>query len=201
MKIFSTLGTQALAGLRVLLLFTLVLGIGYPLLLTGGAALLGGQADRQLLRSGGQVVGSRQIGQTFEGAEWFHSRPSAAGDGYDALASGASNLGPENEELLATVEERRAAVSQEDGVDPADVPPDALTASGSGLDPDISPEYALKQVDRVAAERELAPDAVRAVVHEQTLGRTLGFLGEPRVNVLELNLALDLLAVTGEQAG
>jgi K+-transporting ATPase ATPase C chain len=191
MKTLTDLGAQALVALRVLVLFTVVLGVGYPLLLTAGATVLGDRADRQLLRRDGQVVGSRQLGQAFDGAQWFHSRPSAAGDGYDALASGASNLGPENRDLLAAVEERRAAAAAEDGVDPSDVPPDALTASASGLDPDISPAYAHQQVDRVAEERGVAPEQVRALVDRQTVSRTLGFVGEPRVNVLELNLALD----------
>lgn len=194
MTVLVSLARQSLAGLRVLLLLTLVLGVAYPLVLTGGAALLGDQADRQLLRVDGQVVGSRQIGQVFDGAGWFRSRPSAAGEGYDAMASGGSNLGPENPDLLALVGERRAAVAEAEGVDPSLVPPDALTASGSGLDPDISPEYARLQVDRVARERGLEPDEVRTLVEEHVLGRTLGFLGEPRVNVLELNIALQRLA-------
>lgn len=188
------LARQTAAGLVVLLALTALLGVAYPLAVTGVAALGGDQADRQLLRVDGEVVGSRQIGQVFEGEGWFRSRPSAAGDGYDGLASSASNLGPNNEDLLALVEERRAAVAEAEGVDPQDVPPDALTASASGLDPDISPEYALLQVPRVATERDLADDRVRELVEEHTLGRTLGFLGEPRVNVLELNIALQAAA-------
>ena len=188
------LARQTVAGLVVLLALTVLLGVAYPLAVTGVAALGGDQADRQLLRVDGEVVGSRQIGQVFEGEGWFRSRPSAAGDGYDGLASSASNLGPNNEDLLALVEERRAAVAEAEGVDPQAVPPDALTASASGLDPDISPEYALLQVPRVATERDLAEDRVRELVEEHTLGRTLGFLGEPRVNVLELNIALQAAA-------
>jgi K+-transporting ATPase ATPase C chain len=188
------LARQGVAGLAVLVALTVVLGLAYPLAVTGAAALLGDRADRQLLRVDGEVVGSRQIGQTFDGEGWFRSRPSAAGDGYDAMASGASNLGPNNEDLLALVEERRVAVAEAEGVDPQAVPPDALTASASGLDPDISPRYALLQVERVARERDLPAQQVRSLVEERVLGRTLGFLGEPRVNVLELNLALDALA-------
>lgn len=188
------LARQSVAGLLVLLALTALLGVAYPLAVTAVAVLAGDRADRQLLRVDGEVVGSRQIGQSFEGEGWFRSRPSAAGDGYDAMASGASNRGPNDEDLLALVEERRDAVAAAEGVDPQDVPPDALTASASGLDPDISPEYALLQVERVARERDLRPGQVRSLVEEHVLGRTLGFLGEPRVNVLELNLALDALA-------
>lgn len=192
------LARQSLAGLLVLIVFTAVLGVGYPLVVTGYAALLGDQADRQLLTVDDEVVGSRQIGQAFEGEGWFRSRPSAAGDGYDALASSASNLGPNNVELLATVQERRAAVAEAEGVDLGAVPPDALTASASGLDPDVSPEYARLQVDRVAQDRGLEPEQVRSLVEDHVEGRTLGFLGEPRVNVLELNIALqDLAAGSG----
>lgn len=190
----TALARQTVAGLVVLLAFTALLGIAYPLAVTGVAALGGDQADRQLLRVDGEVVGSRQIGQLFVGEGWFRSRPSAAGDGYDGLASAASNLGPNNPDLLASVEERRAAVAEAEGVDPDEVPADALTASASGLDPDISPEYARLQVERVARERDLPVEEVRDLVAERTLGRTLGFLGEPRVNVLELNLALQRLA-------
>ncbi|TDC45881.1 potassium-transporting ATPase subunit KdpC [Jiangella ureilytica] len=183
---------QSWAGLRVLLLFTVILGVAYPLAVTGVAQVaFGDQADGSLVSHDGEVVGSSLIGQPFDGAEWFHPRPSAAGDGYDTLASGGSNLGPESTELLATVEERRAAVAEENGVDPADVPPDAVTASGSGLDPHISPAYARLQVARVAEARGLAAVAVADLVSEHTEGRILGVLGGERVNVLELNLALE----------
>lgn len=186
---------QSWAGLRVLLAFTIVLGLGYPLVVAGiSQLLLNDQANGSLVEREGEVVGSSLIGQTFEGTQWFHSRPSAAGDGYDPLATAGSNLGPESEELLALVEERRLAVAEEDGVDPAEVPPDALTASGSGLDPHTSPEYAYQQVERVAAERGLDPAEVRAVVEDHVEARVLGFLGAERVNVLDLNLALDELS-------
>jgi potassium-transporting ATPase KdpC subunit len=186
---------QSWAGLKVLLAFTVVLGLAYPLVVTGiSQVLFHGRANGSLIERDGEVVGSSLIGQTFEGSEWFHSRPSVAGDGYDPLATGGSNLGPESEELLVLVEERRAAVAEEDGVEPAAVPADALTASASGLDPHISPAYAHQQVDRIAEERGLDADEVRRLVDDHVRGRDLGFLGGERVNVLELNLALDELS-------
>src|ERR1700754_1943027 len=179
---------QSWAGLRVLLLFTVILGIAYPLVVTGVSQVaFGDQADGSLVSHDGQEVGSSLIGQTFDGEEWFHSRPSAAGDGYDPLASSGSHLGPESADLLASVEERRAAVAEEEGVDESEVPPDALTASGSGLDPHISPAYAELQVDRVAEARGLDADTVADLVDDHTQGRILGILGGERVNVLELN--------------
>lgn len=190
---------QTWAGLRVLLVLTVVLGFAYPLAVTGVAQLaFPWQANGSLVTSSGQrvvspdneAVGSVLIGQSFDGPEWFHPRPSAAGDGYDTLASAGSNLGPLNEDLLGTVEERRSAVAADEGVDHADVPVDALTASASGLDPDISPAYAHLQVARIAKERGLTTDQVRSIVDEASAGRDLGVLGEPRVNVLRLNLAL-----------
>ena len=190
---------QTWAGLRVLLVLTVVLGFAYPLAVTGVAQLaFPWQANGSLVTSSGdrvdspdnEAVGSVLIGQGFDGPEWFHPRPSAAGDGYDTLASAGSNLGPLNEDLLATVEERRSAVAAQEGVDPADVPVDALTASGSGLDPDISLAYAQLQVARIAKERGLTPEQVRVLVDQASVGRDLGVLGEPRVNVLRLNLAL-----------
>ena len=123
--------------------------------------------------------------------KYFQSRPSAAGTGYDPLSTSASNLGPENKDLIDAVKRRRATAARLDGVRPAEVPADALTASGSGLDPHISPAYAREQIPRIARERGLSQARVRALVSEHTQGRILGFLGEPRVNVLELNLALD----------
>lgn len=184
---------QSVAGLRVLLVLTVVTGLLYPFAVYGVGRLVPDRADGSMLEVDGRVVGSRLLGQPFEGDEWFLPRPSAAGDGYDPLSSGASNLGPENAELLAAVEQRRAEVAEREGVAPARVPADAVTASGSGLDPHISPEYAELQVDRVARTRGLDGDAVRALVAEATTGRDLGVLGEPRVNVLELNAALVLL--------
>jgi K+-transporting ATPase ATPase C chain len=180
---------QSLAGLRVLLALTVVLGLGYALLMTGFAQLaFHDPANGSIVQLDGKKVGSSLIGQEFTGAEWFHSRPSAAS--YDALASGATNLGPNSPELVKAVEAARAHVAREDGVAPGDVPPDAVTSSGSGLDPDISPAYADIQVARVAQVRGMSVADVQRLVDDHTQGRTLGFLGEPRVNVLELNLAL-----------
>jgi len=184
---------QVWAALRMLLVMTVLLGLAYPLALTGFAQVaFPGRADGSILEKDGTAVGSSLIGQSFDGKpEYFQSRPSAAGNGYDPLASSASNLGPENKDLIAAIAERRRAAAELDGTDPADVAPDALLASGSGLDPDISPEYAEQQVARIARERGLSEDAVRELVDENTGGRQLGFLGEPHVNVLKLNMALD----------
>ncbi|AIV41142.1 potassium-transporting ATPase subunit KdpC [Curtobacterium sp. MR_MD2014] len=183
-------------AIRLALLSTVVLGVAYPLAVWGvGQAAFHDQANGSMVTdSSGKVVGSSLIGQSFAGAQadrWFQSRPSAAGeDGYDANASSGSNLGPNNPDLLKSIEERRAAVADADGVSAADVPADAVTASGSGLDPDISPEYALQQVARVADARGLSESTVRTLVEQHIESRQAGFLGEPVVNVLELNLAL-----------
>jgi len=184
---------QSVAGLRLLLVLTVVLGLAYPLAVYGVGRLVPDKADGSMLTVDGQVVGSRLLGQSFDDDEWFLPRPSEAGDGYDPLASGASNLGPENPDLLASVTERKQAVADREDVDPSEVPADAVTASGSGLDPDISPEYARLQVDRVARVRGLEPTAVRQLVEDHVQGRDLGLLGEPHVNVLELNAALAVL--------
>ena len=189
---------QSWAGLRVLLVLTVLLGLVYPLAVTGVAQLtLRWQAQGSLVDESGRRVtaadeaaGSLLIGQSFDGPQWFRSRPSVAGDGYDTRASGASNLGPLNPALVSTIEQRRAAVARDEGVAPGSVPADAVTASASGLDPDVSPAYARLQVARVARENGLPVAAVRGLVDELTVGRDLGFLGEPRVNVLRLNLAL-----------
>lgn len=182
------LGRQSLAGLRMLLVLIVILGIAYPVAVWGVGRAVPGQADGQLVKVDGTVVGSGLIGQDFEGDEWFHSRPSA--NDYDTLASAPTNLGPSNPDLLAAIEERRAAVAEAESVDPADVPPDALTASGSGLDPQISVDYARIQVARVADANGLPEADVRALVSRFTEGRSLGFLGEPGVNVLRLNVAV-----------
>lgn len=182
---------QAWIAVRLIVVGALVLGVVYPLLVTGvGAVIASGSAKGSLVESDGEVVGSELIGQNFEGDLWFQPRPSAAGaDGYDAMSSGGSNLGPNNEDLLAAVQERRAAVESQAGTG-VFVPPDALTASGSGLDPHISPEYARLQVSRVAKANGLSESAVAGLVDANTAGRQLGFLGEERVNVLLLNLAI-----------
>ncbi|PPH58066.1 potassium-transporting ATPase subunit C, partial [Rathayibacter sp. AY1D7] len=171
-------------ALRAMIVLTVLLGAAYPLAVLGiGQLALPAQANGSLLRQDGAVIGSSLIGQSFTDAdgaplpEWFQSRPSAAG--YDAAASTGSNLGPENADLVASVEERRAAIAAFEGVDPAAVPADALTASASGLDPAISPAYAQLQAPRVAAARGLDVSAVRALVEEHTAGRELGYLGEP----------------------
>ena len=184
---------QLWAALRMLIVMTVVVGLAYPLAMTGFAQVVfPGRADGSIVERNGTAVGSSLIGQSFDGQPgYFQSRPSAAGDGYDPLASSASNLGPDNADLVAAIEERRQAAAELDGTDPDDVAPDALLASGSGLDPHISPEYAQQQVARIARERGLSEDAVRALVADNTGGRVLGFLGEPHVNVLRLNLALD----------
>lgn len=197
-----SLARQSLAGLRVLVVLTVLLGVVYPLAVWGvGQVAFRWQAEGSLLTASGErttsrsdAVGSALVGQAFTGDEHFQPRPSAAGDGYDTLASAGSNLGPLNPDLVATIEERRAAVAAQDGTDPADVPADALTASASGLDPHVSPEYAEQQVARVAQARGLDEATVRALVAEHTQGRDLGFLGEPRVSVLELNLALGMMS-------
>ncbi|MDY0947041.1 potassium-transporting ATPase subunit KdpC [Frigoribacterium sp. CFBP9039] len=192
-----TLLRQHGVALRAMLVFTLVLGVAYTAVITGvGQLAFGGKADGSAVALDGETVGSSLIGQSFTDAdgaalpEWFQSRPSAAGDGYDASASSGSNYGPENEDLIAAIDERRAAIAASDGVAPEDVPVDALTASSSGLDPHISPEYAQIQIERVAAARDLPLADVEALVAEHTRGRDLGYLGEPTVNVLELNTAL-----------
>lgn len=181
---------QLLTGLRALLVLTVLLGVGYPVAVWGVAQVaFGSQADGSLIHRNGTVVGSQLIGQTFKGSQWFLSRPSA--NDYDALASAGTNAGPSDKDLIASIDKRRAAIAKSDGVAPGEVPPDAVTASGSGLDPYISPQYAQIQVARVAKARKLDESRVAELVRANTSGRILGFLGEPRVNVLTLNLALD----------
>jgi K+-transporting ATPase ATPase C chain len=172
---------------------TVLFGTFYPLVVTALAQLLfPKQANGQLIRRGDQVIGSRLIAQPFTSARYFHPRPSAAGNGYDAANSGGSNLGPTNQKLLDRVKISVAAAQAENPNVP--VPVDLVTASGSGLDPDISPAAAYFQVPRVARAREVTEEHLRELVAAHIQARTIGILGEPRVNVLELNLALDQLA-------
>jgi K+-transporting ATPase ATPase C chain len=183
-----------------MVVFTVVLGLAYPLTITVVAEwIMPAHANGSLSYVDGHAVGSSLIGQEFSDAagnplpQWFQPRPSAAGTGYDALSSGASNLGPNNPVLVSEVNQRRAEIAAFNHVSPSAVPPDALTASGSGLDPDISPAYAYLQVARVAAARHVSIAAVHALVSEHIQGREFGILGEPVVNVLTLNLALSRL--------
>ena len=179
----------------------LLLGVAYPLLVTGvSQVLFGKQANGSLVKAGGQVVGSRIIGQSFaDGSgtaipKYFQPRPSAAGKGYDATSSGGSQLGPSNPDLLKAVADRVAAYRQLNGLAPsAPVPVDAVTASGSGLDPDISVANAMDQVNRVASARGIDPARVRSLVRSHVDPRPWGFLGDDTVNVLDLNLALDAM--------
>ncbi|WP_090589523.1 potassium-transporting ATPase subunit KdpC [Auraticoccus monumenti] len=185
---------SSLAGLRLLVVLTLLLGLAYPLLVLGVGRLLAPErAVGSLVEVDGRVVGSELLGQPFDGPGWFWGRPSAAGDGYDGLASSGSNAGPNDADLVADIAGRQATLAGASGVSPADVPADAVTASASGLDPDVSPEWAELQVPRVAAERGLGEAQVRAVVADATRGRPLGVLGEPRVNVLLANAGLERL--------
>jgi K+-transporting ATPase ATPase C chain len=179
----------------MVVVLTVLLGIIYPAIMTGFAQVLfPSQANGSLVRdASGTVVGSTLLGQNFSKPEYFHPRPSAAGDnGYDPTSSGGSNLGPTNQKLIDSVKDRAAVYREENGLAPdTPIPVDAVTASGSGLDPEISPANALLQVGRVARARGLSDEQVRTMLDRHTDGRTLGFLGEPRVNVLKLNLALD----------
>jgi K+-transporting ATPase ATPase C chain len=179
-------------ALVVLLAFTLLLGVGYPALVTGLAVVLfPRQAGGSLIRDGDTVRGSALIGQPFSDPRHFWSRPSVTAPAYNAGASSGSNLGPSNPALDSAVRSRVAALRAADPGNRAAVPVDLVTSSASGLDPDISPAAAEYQVARVARVRGLKVDSVRAIVARHTLGRSLGVLGEPRVNVLLLNLDLD----------
>lgn len=182
---------QLLPALVAFLAFTILLGVVYPLVVTGiSQVAFPGRADGSLVERDGEVVGSRLIGRLWEGDSYFQPRASAAGDGYDPQSSSASNLGPSNPALLQAVEERAAAYREQNDA-AGELPVDAVTASGSGLDPHISPENARLQAPRVARARGLEPATVLELIEKHTDGRSLGFLGEPGVNVLELNLALD----------
>ena len=174
------------------LVTTVIFGVIYPLAVTGMAQLLfHDRANGQLIERNGKLVGSRIIGQAFTGSGYFRPRPSAAGNGYDATASGGSNLAPTNKNLIERVKADVQKLQAENPNTP--IPVDMVTTSGSGLDPDISPESAEFQIPRVAHSRNMNQEDLRALIQKHTKGRDLGFLGEPRVNVLELNLELDSL--------
>ena len=175
-------------ALALTLVFTLITGLLYPLAMTGVAqALFAGAANGSIIERDGTVIGSALVAQPFAGAGYLHPRPSASG--WNAAGTGASNLGPTSASLVAEVAARRAAFEAANG---AAAPIDAVTASGSGLDPDISPENALAQAGRIAAARGADPAAVRALIAQHVRGRLFGLYGEPRVNVLAVNMALDM---------
>jgi K+-transporting ATPase ATPase C chain len=179
-----------IAAVLMTIVTTIILGVIYPLAMTGIAQVMfPDKANGQLIERDGKVVGSRIIGQGFSSPGYFHSRPSAAGTGYDAANSAGSNLGPTNKKLIDTVKANVDAARKENPTAP--VPIDLVTASASGFDPHITPAAAEFQVPRIASERSMTEDAVRSLVSDHTEGRQLGFFGEARVNVLELNLALD----------
>ncbi len=174
---------------------TILLGLVYPLTITGLAQLLfPDKANGQLLRRGGRVIGSRIVGQPFSGPKYFHSRPSAAGSGYDATASGGSNLGPTSRALVERVAAEVTRLAAENPGKP--IPVDLVTTSASGLDPDISPAAAEFQIPRIARARGMSEEQARRLVEQHTRGREWRIFGEPRVNVLELNLALDDLGAS-----
>jgi potassium-transporting ATPase KdpC subunit len=183
-----------MVALKMTIVLTVLTGIIYPLVMVGiGHVLFPAQADGSLIYRNGAVVGSSLIGQNFKTPGYFHSRPSAAGNnGYDPTSSGGSNLGPTSKSLIDSVKGRLKSVLEENpGARPSQVPIDIVTASGSGLDPEISPAAAELQVARIAKARGMSQDAVNALISTYTRSRFAGFLGEPGVNVVELNLALD----------
>jgi K+-transporting ATPase ATPase C chain len=205
MKDIYSLFRFSLAGLRVLVASTLLLGVAYPLVVFGIAQVAAPwKANGSLVTATGahtedpdKAVGSAIIGQLVDGKDadaLFLPRPSAAGDGYDMLSTYGSNWGPEAPELIKDIKARKAEIAEREGVDPSDVPADAVTASGSGLDPDISVDYADLQVPRVAAANGLTEDEVQKLVDDNTSGRTWGILGEPHVNVLLLDIAVQQAA-------
>jgi potassium-transporting ATPase KdpC subunit len=179
-------------SIRYTIVATILFGIGYPLLVTGMAKLLfPRQAAGSLILKNGHVIGSELLAQSFTSERYFHPRPSAAGNGYDATSSGGSNLAQSNAKLVARIQGDIDKLAKENPGKP--VPIDLVTTSGSGLDPDITPDAAYYQAGRVAKARALSEDRVRDLIAQHTTPRQLGVLGEPRVNVLELNLALDAL--------
>ena len=184
---------QLVTALKATIVLTILTGVLYPLVVWGLAkALFPRQAEGSLIVSNGKVVGSELIGQRFTKPEYFHGRPSAAGnDGYDGLSSGGSNYGPTNQKLIDRVRDDVKKFRAENPTFTGPIPADIVTQSGSGLDPHISPEAADAQAARVASARGISVETVRALIAAHTEGRQFGILGEPRVNVLELNLALD----------
>jgi potassium-transporting ATPase KdpC subunit len=187
------MGRAFIVAVRMTVVTVVITGVLYPLSVWAVSNLaFPSQAGGSLVSVNGSVVGSRLIAQGFTSSKYFHPRPSAAGAGYDATASSASNLGPTNKQLISAVETRVAeVVASNPGAVAGRIPVDMLTASGSGLDPDISPDNAYLQVARVASARSLPEATVRDLVASHVVGRAFGIFGEPRVNVLELNLALD----------
>lgn len=197
---------QYWVSLRVLIVATIVLGIAYPLLITGiGQLVLPSKANGSPVSYQGSTIGSSLLGQSFTDKkgnplpQWFQSRPSAAGAGYDATASSGSSLGPNNPALVQAIDGRKKVIEKLDGVTASQIPADALTASGSGLDPHISPAYARLQVTAVANARGISVASVRALVEKYVDGPELGYLGDPRVNVLQLNLALAKMDPSGNK--
>jgi len=188
---------QYWVAIRAMLVLTVVLGIAYPLVITAiGQVTANSHANGSLTSIGGKTVASTLIGQGYTDkkgnplTQWFQSRPSAAGTGYDANNSSASNLGPNNPVLIAAIKQRKAIIEKTYGVTAAQIPADAVTASGSGLDPDISPAYAALQVKKVAQTRGISVATVEKLVKQNTQGRELGFIGDPVVNVVQLNIDL-----------
>lgn len=193
--VVSIAGRQLLVGLRFLIAMTIILGIAYPLLVLGlGTLVSSSNANGSLVTVNGKTVGSSLIGQVFTDDKWFQGRPSAAGNGYDPTSSGGTNLSADSPVLLKSVQQARAAIAKSDGVPESAVPPDAVTSSGSGLDPDISESYALIQVNRVAKARGLDAVKVRDLVESKMTTPVLGFIGTPMINVLLLNIALQNLS-------
>jgi K+-transporting ATPase ATPase C chain len=198
MKDLYALFRQSLAGLRMLIAATLLLGLVYPLVVTGVAAVAAPwKSNGSLVTASGahttdvdDAVGSQLLGQLVDDPALFQPRPSAAGDGYDTLSSYGSNYGPEDPNLITAIKERQAEIAERENVPVSQIPPDAVTASGSGLDPHISVDYAELQVPRVAEANGLDEADVRRLVDDNTTGRALGVLGEPAVNVLLLNIAV-----------
>ena len=179
-------------AVRMTLVLTILTGMLYPALVTGIAqAIFHKQANGSLIEMNGKVIGSELIGQKFSKPEYFQGRPSAAGDGYDAANSGATNFGPTNQKLADRIKADIEKFRKENPEFSGPIPADLLTSSASGLDPELSPASAAAQISRVAKARGIAPAHIRELVERNTEARQLGFLGEPRVNVLKLNLALD----------